>query len=334
MTTTIAIKPGSMFTSIYVEGHGLVLREPTLAAYGKNSRKVRAVGYEALEMRGKAPNISVVSPISEGIICEPEVFSLILKEFLVRIFEDSFFMPRLNAIVSIPLGLSVSEREIYEDAVFDAGVKSVTLVPGVVLSAIGADLPVGTARGMLNVNLGGGRTDMALLSYGGIINGCGVALGGITFDKAISDYLVGRYGIRISLETARQLREDVGSLLENDMAASTISGMNINTNIPVLACIYASDIREVVRPYLMRICDLTKTIIKSCPTTIANDLMAGGISLTGGISNMLGIREFFMEMLGLPVRIYDKPEYLQILGAGKLISNDDLFEQLEKGGSV
>lgn len=331
---TIAIKPGSTYTSIYVEGHGLVLREPTLAAYSKNSRRIRAVGYEALEMRGKAPNIRVVSPLSEGIICDPESFSLMLREFLAKIFEDRFFRPRLDAVVSIPLGLSVSEREMYEDAVFDAGVRQVTLVPGVVLSAIGADLPVGTGRGMLNVNLGGGRTDMALLTYGGIINGCGVALGGITFDKAVSDYLVGRYGIRIEPETARKLREDVGSLIENDMAASTISGMNINANVPELGIIYATDVREVIKPYLMRICDLVKTIVKSCPASVARDLMESGISLTGGVSNTLGIREFFMNALGLPVRIYDRPEYLQIVGAGKLIGNEELMEQLVKGGSI
>lgn len=335
MALTLAIKPGTTHTLIYVAGHGLVLKEPTLTAFdGKSCRRVRAVGYEALAMRGKAPGVNVISPIREGIVVEPEIFTLMLKEYIGKIFENNVFKPRLRAIVSIPLGLTLTEREMYEDALIEAGIGSVTLVPGVILSAIGADMPVGTGKGMLNINMGGGRTDIALISYGGIINGCGVGIGGGAFDKAIVDYLVGKYGIRISFDAAKKLREDIGSLYDNDISNQTVSGMDINSNVPEFATVYALDIRDVIKPYLSRICDLTKTIIKSCPADIANDLMEGGISLTGGVSNMPGIKEFFMKTFDLPVKSYENPEYLQIVGAGKLISDDKLLEELVNGGSV
>lgn len=334
MTLNIAIKPGSTYTSIYVSGHGLVLKEPTLAAFDGKIKRIRAVGFEALAMRGKAPNVTVVSPISEGIIVEPEIFTAMLKEYLAKIYEDAFFKPRLRAIVSIPLGLSVSERETYEDAFTDAGISSVTFVPGVMLAAIGADLPVGTGRGMLDINIGGGRTEIALLSYGGIINGCGAGIGGSTFDKALVDYVVGKYGVRISLESACKLREDIGTLHNNDIASCNVSGMDINSNVPEIATVYALDILDVVKPYMLRICDLAKSIIKSCPAGIANDLMDGGIALTGGASNLPGIEELFMEQLMLPVRTFHRPEYLQIIGAGKLINNDELMKQLIAGGAV
>lgn len=334
--TTIAIKPGSTYTTIYLSGHGPVLKEPTVAAIENTDKKrIRAVGYEALAMRGKAPNVTVVSPVSEGIIVEPEIFTLMLKEFLMKICpENAFFKPRYKAIVSIPMGLSVEEREAYEEVFLDADISSVTLVPAIVLSAIGADMPVGTGKGMLAVNIGGGRTEAALLSYGGIIKGCGVGIGGQLFDKALVDSIIGKYGIKISLDDARKLREEIGTLYENDIASMTVSGKDIVSNVPGSAIVYALDIREVVLPYFVRICDLVKTIIKSCPPSAAIDLISEGIAITGGVSNIPGIDRLFTQQLELPVKVFERPEYLQIIGAGKLLNNDELLSQLISGGSV
>lgn len=334
--TTIAIKPGSTYTSIYVSGHGLVLKEPTVAAFDENNRKhVRAVGHEALAMRGKAPNVTVISPVSEGVISEPEIFAMMLKCFLDKICPiDAVFRPRYKAIVAIPLGLSMEEREMYEDVMLDAGIRSVTLVPSVVLSAIGADLPVGTGNGMISVNIGGGRTEVALLSYGGIIDGCGVGIGGQILDEALVDYTTGKYGVRIGVDQARKVREEIGSLYDNDKACMTVGGMNVASNVPETVNIYALDVRDVALPYFMRICDLVKTIIKGCPVNVANDIMNNGIIITGGVSNIHGIDVLFMEQLGLPVKIYTRPQYLQIVGAGKLLTNDELMNQLITGGSV
>lgn len=336
MAVNIAVKPGSTYTSIYVSGHGLVLKEPTLAAFdGKDLKRLRAVGDDALVLQGKAPNTTFISPIKDGIITDPEIYTLMLKEFLLKICpSDAIFKPRYKAIISIPIGLSVSEREMYEEVFSEAGIYSITLVPNIVLSAIGADLPVGTGKGMLAINIGGGRTEVALLSCGGIINGCGVSLGGLTLDKALVDYIAGKYNIRISLSQAAKVREEIGTLYDNDIAFMEVSGMDINSVTPCYASVYALDVREVVVPYFLRICDLAKTIIKSCPASIANDLMNGNIVITGGVSNIPGIEAFFTERLSLPVKTFMHPEYTQIIGAGKLLSNDELLSQLIEGGSI
>lgn len=336
MIVNIAIKPGSTFTSIYVAGHGLVLKEPTLVALiGKDKKQIRAFGYDALAMRGKAPNVTVISPISDGIIKEPEIFTRLLKEFLIKICpETAIFAPRYKAIVSIPLGLADEEREMYEEAFLDAGILSVTLVPGIVLSAIGADLPVGTGRGMLAVNLGGGKTEIALLSYGGIVNGCGVGIGGNVFDNALIDFLLYKYNIKISLDTATKIREEIGSLYDNDIATMTVSGIDKSSNLPTQATVCASDVSEVLKPYFVRICDLILTIVKACPPSIARDVYNGGLIITGGVSNIPGIDDFFRERLSLPVKVFVKPEYVQIVGAGKLIGNNELMDKLISGGSV
>lgn len=332
----IAIKPGTTFTSIYVSGHGLVLREPTVAALDNGDKKrIRAVGQEALDMRGTAPNVTVVSPVVEGVIREAEIFTAMLKEYLERIWpDDAIFKPRYKAIVSIPLGLTVAEREMYEEVFTDAGINAVTFVPSIVLSAIGADLPVGLGKGMLAVNIGGGRTEAALMSYGGIINGYGMGLGGNLLDKAIVDCITGKYNVKISLAAAKKLREEIGTLYDNDIATARVSGMNIASNVPEDVCVYALDIRDVILPYFLRICELIKTIIKRCPAGIANGLLDNGIVVTGGVSNIPGIDALFMEKIGLPVKVFVRPEYIEIIGAGKLINNDDLMQRLIDGGSV
>lgn len=336
MVVNIAVKPGSTFTMIYVAGHGLVLKEPTVVAVDSNDKeKIRAFGYEALALRGKAPNVTVLSPISDGIICEPAIFSKLLKEFLVKISPDgALFPPRYKAIVSVPLGLNENEREMYEDAFLDAGIVGVTLVPGIVLSAIGADLPVSAGKGMLAVNIGGGKTEIALLSCGGIINGCGIALGGNVFDKALVDFVAEKYNIRISSDTATKIREEIGTLHENDVARITVSGMDKKSNIPAVATVCARDVLDVVKPYFIRICEIIMTIIKSCPEGIARDLFGCGVTITGGASKIPGIDKLFKEQLTLPVNIVEYPEYVQIKGAGKLLGNQELMDSLIAGGAV
>lgn len=336
MALSIAIKPGSTFTSIYVSGHGLVLKEPTLVAFDMGDKKrIRAVGHEALAMRGKAHNVTVVSPVNEGVITEPEIFSLMLREFLSKLSsEDALFKPRYKAIVSIPLGLSIAEREMYEETFLEAGVNSITLVPSIILSAIGADLPVSTSKGMLAINIGGGRTELALISYGRIINGCGVGIGGLSLDRALVDHVMRKYNAKITIDDATRIREEIGSLYENDMACRSVSGVDIMSKVPEFVNVGAYDVREVVLPYFIRICDLASTIVKSCPSSIVQNIMSGGVAITGGVSNIHGIDVLFAERLQLPIKAFQCPEYLQIVGAGKLLSNDDLLYQLIDGGAV
>ncbi len=332
----IAIKPGSTYTSIYVHGHGLVLREPSLISFdGRDRKNLRAVGYDAAALRENAPDVTTVSPISDGIITEPEIFSVMLKAFIDKICPDeAIIRPRYDAIVGIPLGLTMDEREMYEDAVIEAGVNSVTLVPNIVLSAIGADLPVGTGKGMVAVNIGGGRTEMAVISCGGIINGCGVSIGGSTMDRAIAEFVASSCNMRISLDEARKVREEIGTLYENDIATMTINGQDVTSRIPEVASVRAFDIRDVIMPYYIRICELVRTLIGSCPASLAREISGSEIAITGGASNIPGIDKLFMQQLSVNARAFDRPEYLQMTGAGRLLSDDELMKQLLSGGSV
>ncbi len=332
---TIAIKPGSTYTSIYVADQGLVLKEPSVVAFDvKSKKKLRAVGYEAIAMRDSALGVTVLSPINEGIISEPELYTLMLKEFLGKICPvDAILRPRYEAIVGIPMGLSLEEREMYENVMIEAGIMGVTLVPNIILAAIGADLPVGTGRGMV-INIGGGRTEIALISGGGILNGCGVSIGGDAMDKAIVQFTASKYNMNISRENACKLRQEIGTLCEYDMASSVVSGIDITSKVPESASIPAYEIREVILPYYMRICDLAKTIIRSCPANIVRDIIGGEIAITGGASNIPGIDTLFMRQLSLPVKVFLRPEYIQMTGAKRLLNNNELMQKLVDGGLV
>ncbi len=332
----IAIKLGSAFTSIYTSDGGLVLREPTVVAMGGTDKsKIVAVGNDALSMREKSPDITVLSPVSEGIMASPDVCAFMLKAFLDKICPQSaIFRPRYEAIVGIPLGLTADERELYEEVFAEADITNVTLVPNVLLSAIGAGLPIKSDKGMLVVNIGGGRTEIALISCGGIINGCGMGVGGQAIDKAIMSYVANNFNMKISAESARKLREEVGSLYENDTANSVVSGMDVSSNVPESAMVHSYDIREVMMPYFLRICDLAKAVVKTCPPSIARDIVGGEVALTGGVSNIPGIDALFMRQLSLPVKMFDRPEFLQIIGAGTLLSDGELMKRLIDGGSV
>lgn len=333
---TIAIKPGSTYTSIYVSGQGLVLKEPSVVAFDlKSKKKLRAVGCEAIAMRDSAPDVTVLSPMNEGIISEPELYTLMLKEFLNKICPlEALFRPRYEAVVGVPIGLSVDEREMYENVMIEAGIIGVTLVPNIILSAIGADLPVSTGKGMLAVNIGGGRSEIALLSGCGILNGCGVSIGGDAMDKAIIQFAANEYNMKISRESARKIREEIGTLYENDIASMVVSGIDISSNVLENASIPAYEIREVILPYYLRICELIKTTIKFCPANLVRDIMNGDIAITGGASKVPGIKSLFMQQLSLPVQTFDHPEYLQISGAARLLNNDELMQKLIGGGSV
>lgn len=330
----IAIKTGSTYTSIFVSGYGLVLREPTVVAFeNANLKRIRAVGTDALQLVGKSPNLTFVNPVREGVINEPDVCARMVREYLNRITEHFVFRPKISAIVAIPIGLSVEEREMYEYVFAEAGISSVTLVPEVILSAIGADMPLTTA-GMIALNIGGGHTEAASLSHGTIVKGCGVSIGGETFDQAIADYILGKYNVRVSLETARMAREQVESLQENDISSAVVSGMDIIQNAPSSINLYALDVLEVIKPYFLHICDVVKTIIKTCPAAIAEDVLDNGLFVTGGLGRVPGLNKLLYDELGLPVKTFDRPEYVQILGGGKLLNNKALIKALTDNGVI
>ena len=270
-TMEIAVEIGTSYTSIYLSGSGLVLREPTVVAYtgAGERRKVRAVGNKAIEMLGKTPERTlIVSPVVDGVIVDPDTCAVLLRAFIGRIVDDgySFFRPRIKAILAVPMGLEKKQYKTYEDVCFAADISEVTTIESIILAGVGIDMPLTSPHAGLVVNIGGGATEIAALSLCGIIDGYGVSIGGNMMDNALIDYISGKKSLRLGTNTARKLKHDIGG-----------------------------------------------------------DIYRSGIYLTGGASQITGLPEFLKAKLQLPVYLVEDPSFAVILGAGKLLSNDELL---------
>ena len=329
----IAVEIGTGHTSIYVPGNGIVSREPTVIAFigDPRNRRVHAVGLQAEKMMGKTPErTTIVEPVSDGVIVNAEACGLLLREFIKKILPPNYiFFPRIRAILGIPTGLSIEERTVYEDVCAAAGIGEVTMIDNIMLSGIGLDLPIDSAGGGVVVNIGAGTTEIAAMSLAGVVSGCGVTIGGKMMDKAIMDFIAGKYDLKVGIGTARKIKNEIGSLYENDTSEMSVSSRNVKTRNTGSVYVTAADICEVVKPYYLRIADAVESVINMCPPEIAGEIEAKGIYVVGGGSKILGLEKLFSERLHVNVYTVDEPMYCVILGAGKLLGDKELLRRIQ-----
>lgn len=331
-TMEIALDIGTSYTSIYLSGQGIVLREPSVVAFlgDPKQRRVRAVGNDAMEMLGKTPDkTSIVTPVVDGVIADYDTCVVMLKEYIKKILPDNFvFFPKIKAILGIPMGLSVEERKMYEDACYAARISEITMIENIMLAGVGIDLPVSQPNGGFVVNIGGGVTEIAALSLGGVISGCGVTIGGNMMDKALIDFLSGKLNVKVGINAARRLKKEIGSLAVGDNSQMNVEGIDVRSKSPVSEIVYATDIREALLPYYNRICDAVENMINMCPPAIAGDIYKNGIYVVGGASMIFGLDEVMKERLKLNVYTFESPEYAVILGGGRLLSDRALLSAI------
>ncbi|MBR7141812.1 MAG: rod shape-determining protein [Clostridia bacterium] len=331
-TMNIAIEIGTSHTSVYLESAVVVLREPTAVAYvgDGDNKSVVAVGERAMSMMGKTPDkTTVVCPVVDGYIVDVDACKAMMSEYIKRILPVSYiFFPKIKAILVTPTGLTVDERKVYEDVVVQAGVAEVTLVDNVIATALGFDLPIASPAGGFVVNIGGGITEIALISVCGIISGCSVNVGGSMMDRALMDYLVGKYGLKVGGLTARRIREEIGTLYNNDVSYLEVKGININTLTPSTQCVYAEDTCAALLPYYARIADAIQGVTNLCPPELSSSVQGSGVFVAGGCAKIPGVEKVLGEILEIPVTVAEEPELVSVLGAGKLIGNKDLIKQI------
>ncbi|MDE7395460.1 MAG: rod shape-determining protein [Clostridiales bacterium] len=327
----IAVEIGTGYTSLFLSGNGIVLREPTIIAFigDPKNKRVRAVGTAAEQMLGKTPeHTTIIAPVVDGVIADSEACTVLLREFIKKILPSSYiFFPKIKAIVGIPTGLTVEERGMYEDVCVAAGIADVTMVDNIMLTGIGLDLPVGGVGGLL-VNIGAGTTEIAAVSLSGVISGCGVTIGGNMMDNAVIDYVAGKYDVKIGKLAARKLKNEIGSLFGNDTSSMSVSGRNVRTKNSDSTFVNASELCGVLMPYYLRIADAVESIINMCPPEVAGEIYKRGIWVVGGGSKILGLREIFSQRLHLNVYLVDEPSYCTILGAGKLLGDKELLREI------
>ena len=331
-TQFIGLKLGSVNTTIFKSGNGLVLKEASMIAMPTNpkNKEIYAVGNNAKKLKDRLPqNIVVYSPISNGTIGYDDLALMMLKEFIKKVFPNKSIGQNIKAILCTPLGLLPEEKKAFELTCYKAGIADIYLVPEVICSAIGNGINIQSEKANMIVDIGGDSTNIAIISNYNIISAYNVSIGGEIINSAIIKYINETYKIIISSEQAEQIKLDVCSLMENYYASIEIDGYNYLTNLKESISISSSELFPIIKHYYGKIATIINSIIKQNDPQIIEDLTENGIYFFGGGSYMIGIDKFFQAQTSFKVRIAVNSN-ASMIGTGELISHPQLLHKLMK----
>jgi rod shape-determining protein MreB len=319
----IAIDLGTANTLIYVRGKGIVLDEPSVVAIrqesGPNAKQViQAVGVAAKGMLGRAPgSIKVIRPLKDGVISDFTVTELMLKHFIRKVLETRIFRPSPRIIISVPSGSTQVERRAIRESAVGAGASKVYLIEEPMAAALGAGLPVGEPTGSMVVDIGGGTTEVGVISLGGLVYQGSVRVGGDKFDDAIINYVRRNYGMLIGEATAEQVKMAIGSAFPgSEVRESELKGRNLAEGIPRSFTISSNEILEALSEPLNSIVTAVKSALEHTPPELAADIAERGMTLTGGGALLRDIDRLLMEETGLPVSVAEYPLTCVARGCG------------------
>lgn len=325
----IGIDLGTANTLIFMKGKGIIMREPSVVAIDTRTNIVKFVGQEAKDVIGRTPgSIKYVRPLKEGVIADFDVTASMLQCFIKRAFNNSMFI-RPNVVICIPSGITAVERRAVKEAAMKAGARSVAIIEEPMAAAIGAGLPVAEATGSMVVDIGGGTSEVAVISLGGIVAARSVRVGGDEFDNAIINYIKHKYKLLIGERTAEDIKINIGSAYsyegEEDMQ---IKGRNLVDGLPKNIKISPSEIREALSDPLSAVIEAIKITLEETPPELAADIIDHGIVLTGGGGLLKGLDKLIALETGMPVHVADNPLDCVVLGSGKVLDNIDILREV------
>lgn len=324
MSKDLGIDLGTANTLIYVKGEGIVLREPSVVAINSDTKKVLAVGTEAKEMIGRTPgNIVAIRPLKDGVIADFDVTQTMLKKFIEKVsHKGSFTSPRI--VVCYPSGITEVEKRAIDEATKQAGARDVLLLEEPMAAAIGSGLPVNEPTGSMIVDIGGGTTEVAIISLGGIVTAKSLRVAGDDFDQAIISYIKKEYSLMIGERTAEKIKIELGSAFDlGEENTMEIRGRDLITGLPKVVVIKESEIREALREPVNAIIEAIKTTLEKTPPELASDIIDKGITLAGGGALLRGIDDLIKAETHMPVHIAESPLDCVALGAGKALDTLD-----------
>src|SRR3989338_2379763 len=328
----LSIDLGTANTLIYVRGKGIILNEPSVVAIRRSDsaghKHVVAVGSEAKLMLGRTPeNISAIRPMKDGVIADFYVTEKMLQHFIHKVHENRFLRPSPRVLVSVPCGSTQVERRAIKESAISAGAREVFLLEEPMAAAMGAGMPVEEPRGSMVVDIGGGTTEVAIISLNGIVYSASVRIGGDRFDEAIINYVRRNYGSLIGEATAEKIKHEIGVAYPvNEVLQMEVRGRNIAEGIPRSFTISSNEILEALQEPLSGILGAVRTALEQAPPELAADIAERGMVLTGGGALLRNIDRLFMEETGLPVIISDEPLTCVARGGGRAL------EMMEKTG--
>ena len=319
-TNDISIDLGTANTLIYVKGRGIVLNEPSVAAVDKNTGKIIAVGAEAKSMLGRTPGeIEAIRPLKDGVIADFETTEALLRELIGKVMKRRFLV-RPRIMVCVPSGITEVEKQAVKESATQAGAREVYLLEEPMAAAIGVGLPVQESSGNMIVDIGGGTTEVAVLSLSGIVYSRSVRVAGDELDEAIIIYLRRAYNLVVGERTAEEVKIRIGSAapLKKELSME-VKGRDIIAGLPKTVKITSQEIRDAMQKPLELICEAVRVALERCPPELSADLVDRGIVLAGGGALLRGIDDMLTEETGLPVHVAEDPLSAVAEGAGKVL---------------
>lgn len=316
-TTTIGIDLGTANILVYSKEKGIILNEPSVVALNTNDGTVLAIGQEAKEMIGKTPtSISAVRPMKDGVIADFDLTSGLLREIMRRISVSGVRKP--NVVVCTPTGATSVERRAISDAVRSTGARSVVLIEEPVAAAIGADLPVAEPVANVIVDIGGGTSEIAIISYGGVVSSTSIRTGGDHMDEEIIQYIRKNYNLLIGQTTAERIKMELGyAPIEHVTQTADIRGRDLLTGLPKTIQVSSTEIQSALAETLQRILEAIRNTLELCPPELSGDIVDHGIILSGGGSLLQGFRDWLVQEIDVPVHMAPSPLESVAIGTGR-----------------
>lgn len=328
LTEEVGIDLGTANVLVYIKGKGIVLEEPSVVAVDEETDEILAVGQEAKEMLGRTPsNIIALRPLRDGVISDYDVTERMLKYFIKKtVGNGRFFKPRI--MVCVPSGVTEVEKRAVREAAAQAGGKDVFLMEEPLAAAIGADLDISRPEGVFIVDIGGGTSDVAVISLGGIVASTSLKIAGDRMDEAIVKYMRKKHKLYIGERMAESLKKEIGTAWKRtDELTATCSGRDLVTGLPRDIQVTSTEIMEALEEPLHSICEAIHSVLEKTPPELAADISNSGIVVTGGGGLLYGIDERIRHRTGIDVRIAENPMNCVAIGTGRALENIDVLQR-------
>jgi rod shape-determining protein MreB and related proteins len=329
----MAVDLGTANTLVYVRGRGIVLSEPSVVAIDQRTTEVHAVGIEAKRMLGRTPGtITAIRPLKDGVIADFDVTEQMLRHFIQKVHQNRWAHPRV--VVCVPSGVTGVEKRAVEEATLSAGARQAYLIEEPMAAAIGAGLPVAEPTGNMVVDIGGGTTEVAVISLGGIVVAQSIRVGGDEMDDAVISWVKREYKLMIGSQTAEEVKLEIGSAypLREEVQAE-IRGRDMITGLPKTVVLSSEEVRAALEEPVSQIVDAVKSTLDKTPPELASDIMDRGIMLAGGGALLQGLDERLRRETEMPIHVAESPLTCVAVGSGRSLEEFEVMRKSSKGRS-
>lgn len=334
MARKIGIDLGTANVLVYVKGRGIVLSEPSVVALSTKDNRIKAVGAEALAMVGREPeSVEVVRPLKNGVIADYDITEAMLRHFIRK--ANGVSLSRPEVMICIPAGVTTVEMRAVRDAAQSAGARAAYLIREPLAAAIGANIPVALPSGNLVIDIGGGTTEVAVVSLNDIVVSTSVRVGGNKFDEAIANYVKRKYNVLIGERTAESIKIEIGSALPLERPLSMqVRGRDQVAGLPRTIEVNSNEITEAIQEPLEAVVQATRTVLADTPPELASDIIDKGMVMTGGGSMLRRVNELLTEVTGVPCYVADQPANCVAIGTGVALEHLDILKDSLSGDEL